>query len=264
LNPKIDKSYSNTSRKEIFEFETSNYLQSYTQMSTNSIHGVSNYYLLVYSDEIVETPSLVMFFLDSGGGSIPEMIYHDQTEWLFNTSKSISFLYGEGIPAIVYVHIPTPEFATPGYNDKDCWGDLAEDKVATTEGINSLISTLFSLKSSTPVYAIFIGHNHGNDWCCSYQSTNFFSQPSLTIDTLSTTNLSPSVSVSSLLPVSSKNNITAMTSTIDLCFGRHSGYGGYGNWDKGARVLKVNLNPFSMKTWIRLENGSVVSMHNIT
>eukprot|EP01117_Protostelium_nocturnum_P009664 TRINITY_DN3454_c0_g1_i4.p2 TRINITY_DN3454_c0_g1~~TRINITY_DN3454_c0_g1_i4.p2 ORF type:complete len:120 (+),score=43.18 TRINITY_DN3454_c0_g1_i4:727-1086(+) len=47
---------------------------------------------------------------------------------------------------------------------------------------------------------------------------------------------------------------------IQLCFGRHSGYGGYGKWEKGARVIQLKIEPnsqISWDTWIRFERGRV-------
>lgn len=61
--------------------------------------------------------------------------------------------------------------------------------------------------------AIFVGHNHGLDWCCPYEK-------------------------------------------MWLCFARHTGYGGYGNWPKGARIIQITENPFSTVSWIRMENGT--------
>lgn len=61
--------------------------------------------------------------------------------------------------------------------------------------------------------AVFVGHNHGLDWCCPYKN-------------------------------------------LWLCFARHTGYGGYGNWPRGSRILEMTENPFSLKSWIRMEDGS--------
>lgn len=60
--------------------------------------------------------------------------------------------------------------------------------------------------------AVFVGHNHGLDWCCPYKK-------------------------------------------LWLCFARHTGYGGYGNWARGARTLEITQQPFSLKSWIRMEDG---------
>ena len=43
--------------------------------------------------------------------------------------------------------------------------------------------------------------------------------------------------------------------SMDICFGRHSGYGGYGGWDRGARVLELQQDG-SWQSWIRMENGT--------
>ncbi|XP_077240180.1 putative inactive purple acid phosphatase 16 isoform X5 [Tasmannia lanceolata] len=40
-----------------------------------------------------------------------------------------------------------------------------------------------------------------------------------------------------------------------LCFARHTGYGGYGNWPRGARIIEITEHPFSLKSWIRMEDG---------
>nr|CAD1833407.1 unnamed protein product [Ananas comosus var. bracteatus] len=41
-----------------------------------------------------------------------------------------------------------------------------------------------------------------------------------------------------------------------LCFARHTGYGGYGDWPRGARIIEITEQPFSLKSWIRMENGT--------
>lgn len=51
---------------------------------------------------------------------------------------------------------------------------------------------------------------------------------------------------------------------LSICFGRHSGYGGYGTWDRGARVYELELekkkstNFFSWRSWVRLESGEII------
>lgn len=44
-----------------------------------------------------------------------------------------------------------------------------------------------------------------------------------------------------------------------LCYARHTGYGGYGNWPRGARILEIVDRPFALKSWIRMEDGFVHS-----
>lgn len=56
------------------------------------------------------------------------------------------------------------------------------------------------------------------------------------------------------------NNDPATGKDINICFGRHTGYGGYSDWARGGRqilVLEDNLGKDNaLKTWIRLEDGS--------
>jgi predicted MPP superfamily phosphohydrolase len=59
-----------------------------------------------------------------------------------------------------------------------------------------------------------------------------------------------------------------------LGYGRHSGYGGYGDWPRGARVFNISLSAgtagtggdtfvddvsLSIQTWVRLENGTMLN-----
>ena len=57
---------------------------------------------------------------------------------------------------------------------------------------------------------------------------------------------------------STLTNMTVKGSGVDLCFGRHTGYGGYGNWMRGGRQILLNLATLgkSTETWMRLEDGS--------
>ena len=48
---------------------------------------------------------------------------------------------------------------------------------------------------------MFVGHNHGLDWCCPHEK-------------------------------------------LWLCFASHTGYGGYGHWARGARILEIIEQPF--------------------
>ena len=52
--------------------------------------------------------------------------------------------------------------------------------------------------------------------------------------------------------------MTVKGSGVDLCFGRHTGYGGYGNWMRGGRQILLNLATLgkSTETWVRLEDSS--------
>lgn len=56
------------------------------------------------------------------------------------------------------------------------------------------------------------------------------------------------------------NNEPTNGNGLNICFNRHSGYGGYTDWKRGARQIVIKedaLGKNELETWIRLENGSV-------
>jgi hypothetical protein len=56
---------------------------------------------------------------------------------------------------------------------------------------------------------------------------------------------------------------------LHLCFGRHSGYGGYGRWDRGGRVFEIKAldsatgGGVEWRSWVRLHNGEVTDEYNV-
>lgn len=47
---------------------------------------------------------------------------------------------------------------------------------------------------------------------------------------------------------------------VSFCFNRHSGFGGYSSWKRGARIIEIHedeLKENEVETWIRLEDGSI-------
>lgn len=129
------------------------------------------------------------------------------------------------------------------------------------DGVDTLVydgGIIQCLSETERFFFLAVGHNHGNDYCCPYE-------------------------------VSQQNE-----SMLHVCFGRHSGYGGYGHWERGCRVYQLeydtslshdNLShtndftdelsnktmPLSSKeksvpplhtmrwsSWVRLESGEVI------
>jgi hypothetical protein len=73
------------------------------------------------------------------------------------------------------------------------------------------------------VKAVFVGHDHGNSWCCVPKRAELVTQPA-------------------------------------LCYGRHTGQGGYGDLERGARLIRLSFagGCASVITWLRLEGGHKV------
>ena len=115
------------------------------------------------------------------------------------------------------------------YDGSTCQG-LHDDPVDSIEKDPGIIKLL---QEAGNVLWLGVGHDHGNDYCCKVNSS-----------------------------------ISSSKRYVHLCFGRHSGYGGYGHWDRGARVYDVKLTQgttesaepiiINWSSWVRLETGDIV------
>ncbi len=92
-----------------------------------------------------------------------------------------------------------------------------------------------SLLTQLLIHLLAVGHNHGNSYCC---------------------------------PTTSRNE----TLPLSLCFGRHSGYGGYGDFARGSRIYELNINlttspedseksKFTLRSWVQMESGNVTELY---
>jgi len=46
---------------------------------------------------------------------------------------------------------------------------------------------------------------------------------------------------------------------LEVCYNKHTGYGGYGVWERGARVLEIDYNQLNAtKNYIRMESGDII------
>ncbi|ONH95082.1 hypothetical protein PRUPE_7G050500 [Prunus persica] len=210
-----DCSFKGTQRLELMKNEIEQNALSYSQFGPNELWpSVSNYVLQVFSSENPKSPVAFLYFLDSGGGSYPEVISSAQAEWF--QKKALEINPDSRVPEIIFWHIPSRAYkkVAPLFGiHKPCVGSINKEKVATQEAEMGIMKLLVERVSAK---AVFVGHNHGLDWCCPYEK-------------------------------------------LWLCFARHTGYGGYGNWDRGARIVEITQQPFSIKSWIRMEDGSVHS-----
>ncbi|KAL1555360.1 putative inactive purple acid phosphatase 16 [Salvia divinorum] len=176
--------------------------------------SVSNYVLKLSSASNAQDPVALMYFVDSGGGSYPEIISNAQVKWFQEKSQEINPHLR--VPEIIFWHIPSKAYkkvAPKTRIDAQCVGSILWESVAAQEAEMGMMKVLEKRPS---VKAVFVGHNHGLDWCCPHKK-------------------------------------------MWLCFARHTGYGGYGNWARGARVVEINQEPFCLKSWIRMEDGSTHS-----
>ncbi|RYP39113.1 hypothetical protein DL766_000569 [Monosporascus sp. MC13-8B] len=226
--------------------------------------GVSNYYLPVYDprcrEEKICVPELLLWFFDSKGGfrfqqkdaygkqvGIPNWVDHRVAQWWYQTNAELVQWYQQVIPSLAFVHIPTyasyalqqagvDPYTEPGINDDNPlapqaqgWCPDGRDDGTCSYGGQD-IPFMQAITATKGLMAVFSGHDHGDTWCYKWDS---------------------------LLP-----GMTVAGNGVNLCFGQHTGYGGYGNWERGARqvlVTKEQLRACEVDTWIRLESGNVVS-----
>ncbi|KAH9618118.1 hypothetical protein KSS87_011172 [Heliosperma pusillum] len=210
-----DRSSKGTSRLELMDHEIDGNKLSFSVKGPKKLWpSVSNYVIRISSSHDSKTPVAYLYFLDSGGGSYPEVISNSQVIWFNNTSQELN--PHARVPEIIFWHIPSRAYnnvAPSGKITKPCVGSISKERVAPQE---SEFGIMKALEARPSVQAVFVGHNHGLDWCCPYNK-------------------------------------------LWLCFARHTGYGGYGNWAKGARILEITEKPFSLVSWIRMEDGTTHS-----
>jgi len=184
---------------------------SLSKFGPSSVSGVSNYVKEIYSSSSVgEIATLV--YIDSGdsdclGNNGSGCILPDQVEWYNEISAKFRKQQPKIINALAFFHIPLQEYM-PLWNSEVCYG--TNNDTVSCQALDSGIFEAF--KQNGDVRAAFVGHNHGNDFCGSYDK-------------------------------------------IQLCYGRHTGYGGYGTWERGSRIIELTESPWSFSTWIRFEDG---------
>jgi len=122
------------------------------------------------------------------------------------------------------------------FDSESCRG-MHDDRVSPLDYDAGIVEALYRTER---FFFLAVGHNHGNDYCCAYHDQSI------------------------------KN------SSMDVCYGRHSGYGGYGHRTRGCRVYELSFDrleaqPYSSNarrrsneqamawsSWIRLESGEVI------
>jgi hypothetical protein len=242
-----------------------------TQMVFGDGIGVTNYYLPVYGKDCTSnphktcTPALLLWFFDSRGGwkfqqknktsdsLIPRKNWVDSNvvAWFKTTSSSLSHLHNKTIPSLAFVHEPphaSKAFQTqqpggvdpnrqPGINDDvplaaqaDGWCPDGSSGDECDYGGQD-VPFMEALASTPGLIGVFSGHDHGITWCYRWNKTI------------------------------QNTTVAGNGNGVNLCFGQHTGYGGYGTWARGSRqvlLTEAMLETFEAETWVRLERGEVV------
>lgn len=196
---------------------------------TSADGKLSNYRLKIFAstaDARADKPSFILWFLDTGGGKLVEGISYDQVAWMRRESASLDARYGP-ISGALYLHVPLSQYAhaapstslnNMGMSSKTCvgWTDDGVTALTVAEDKN-----IFSSLADMHIGWVFAGHDHGNDWCCR-----------------------TSTSALPLNRMMGKSALTPIEHNVHLCYGRHSGYGGYSTPQlhlRGARVMQIDF-----------------------
>jgi hypothetical protein len=231
----------NLSREALFLAE-SQYHHSYTQHSPKDVSGVSNYYLPIYSHSGVAgaKPRAILWFFDSQGGFpfqtppfdelLPDWVGTDTVSWFTNERDDLIRRWGV-LPSLAFVHIPPTGFLQiqtsllPNSGDKNVhFPGINDDVPVDSQGSGPGMEDepfMNTLKGTAGLKAVFSGHDHGDSWCANWPTDG---------------------------------------EGPKLCFCKHTGYGGYGNWKRGSRVVSLQFgdDDVEVETWVRMESGSVV------
>lgn len=234
----------NLSREALYQ-EEAKYALSYTQHSPAGIPAITNYYLLLYPRN-TDTPIAILWFFDSQGGapfqavadseSIPNWVEPAIATWFTSEQAALKKKYKKDLPSLAFVHIPPTAFITvqnnllPNYGQESAhFPGLNDDVPLAYEGTGWQDVPFMQALVDTPnLHSVYSGHDHGDAWCGNWPTGA---------------------------------NDTKGVSSPHLCFCKHTGYGGYGNWNRGSRNLRLSFTEdgsMEVDTWVRMENGEVV------
>ena len=96
--------------------------------------------------------SVALYFLDTGGGRMPEAIRQEQLDWLRG--------FEAPMPSLAFMHIPP--FGNTVFNASVCTGPAPREGISSLSGSGPLLQTLAEIGT----IGVFVGHDHDNSWCC--------------------------------------------------------------------------------------------------
>ena len=94
-------------------------------------------------------------FNEGGDGAMPTF---EQVMWYYNTSKKVEKDCGRKIPAVMFMHIPLPEFALVARNPEEC--DAIGSKRETLGSSEINFGLFAACLQRGDVKGIFFGHEH--------------------------------------------------------------------------------------------------------
>jgi hypothetical protein len=197
-----------------------------------------------------ERPVLRLWFFDSRGGyeyqkrdakgaliPVGAWVHEDVVKWFETTNAKLQAKDATLVPSIGFVHYPTNASSAivDGNRNVNTAPGISDDKPLDHQSIENKVYTgkdvpfMQAVLKTPGLLALFSAHQHGTDWCDKWDS---------------------------VLP-----GMQLKGNGLNLCFGRHTGYGGYGNWIRGSRQVIIDQDMLTkqhaFETYTRLENGDV-------
>lgn len=136
----------------------------FTKMG-DSCSGLGNYVLEIQRSREDKT-SWVFYMMDSGNNppdpkyGTDNWIRRYQIDWYMEKSSEINKKKGRTIPALVFFHIPLPEF-NDVWDNEICYG--SKDEKVCCPMLNS--GFFSAMVERGDVKGVFVGHDHYNDYC---------------------------------------------------------------------------------------------------
>ncbi|EHA57976.1 hypothetical protein MGG_05689 [Pyricularia oryzae 70-15] len=261
----------NLSRDQMYTAEREGYpALSLTRRMGPEGAGVSNYYVLV--EKTGTGPVMILWFFDSRGGAeyqqrneqnpeanIDDWVLAATADWFRETSKDLRARFGQ-LPSLAFVHIPPHVFRSVAEGGLDAAllpGLNADERPLHIQGEGHNDDAFVkALMDERGLHSVHSSHDHGSSWCAPW-------------------------------PDKERGNLRRNEGEEDghdddraprkppiLCFSKRTGYGGYGNWNRGVRILEMRLPQLAtagndtetkldpglqVDTWVRMETGKIVT-----
>ncbi|EGG13517.1 metallophosphoesterase domain-containing protein [Cavenderia fasciculata] len=242
----------NGTKFDLLEYDIS--LGSYSQFGPNNIPGVSNYYIPIY-DKWTNDIEVVLWMFDSGDGECPRFPKEEKekekkpnqnqqekekVEWM-DPSRITSSSSSDNVPYLCNFYITGNQVLWYYQTAKELYAG-ADNLPLAFAYFHVPIRQYMWVWNQQTCY----GSNNDSVACQAVDGGLYYAFESIGDVKM--------VSVGH----NHGNDYCGLFGSVELCYGRHSGYGGYGTWERGARVIQVTKQkggPISYDTWLTFETG---------
>jgi predicted MPP superfamily phosphohydrolase len=156
-----DEEHGMMSKEEMMKLYMS-YAHNISEIGFKDNTRVGNYNLLIKGSKS-DIPAFNIYMLDSGKYSSDmqayEWIKENQIAWYKDTYTQLKVKYNNTIPALMFFHIPLPEWKVL-WNSGTAIGERNEEECSPT--VNS--GLFKELVAGGDVKGVFVGHDHVNDY----------------------------------------------------------------------------------------------------